>query len=30
MSRKEWYDMKAPVPFNPKSFGKTCVTKSGG
>lgn len=28
LSRKEWYDFKAPVPFSPKSFGKTLVTKS--
>jgi len=30
MSRKEWYDFKAPAPFEQKSFGKTCVTKTTG
>jgi len=30
LSRKEWYDFKAPVPFNSRSFGKTLVTKSQG
>ncbi len=30
LSRKEWYDLKAPVPFNQCSFGKTLVTKSSG
>jgi len=30
LSRKEWYDFKAPVPFSAKSFGKTCVTKTTG
>jgi len=30
LSRKEWYDFKAPVPFNSKSFGKTLVTKTTG
>jgi small subunit ribosomal protein S3Ae len=30
LSRKEWYDFKAPVPFNQRSFGKTLVTKSSG
>lgn len=29
-TRKEWYDLKAPAPFESKSFGKTCVTKSSG
>jgi len=30
LSRKEWYDFKAPVPFSTKSFGKTLVTKTTG
>jgi len=30
LSRKEWYDFKAPVPFSARSFGKTCVTKTIG
>jgi small subunit ribosomal protein S3Ae len=30
LSRKEWYDFKAPVPFDAKSFGKTLVTKTTG
>jgi small subunit ribosomal protein S3Ae len=30
LSRKEWYDFKAPVPFNTKSFGKTLVTRTTG
>jgi len=30
LSRKEWYDFRAPVPFSSKSFGKTLVTKSSG
>ena len=30
LSRKEWYDFKAPVPFNPASFGKTLVTRTTG
>jgi len=28
--RKEWYDLKAPTPFETVSFGKTCVTRSSG
>jgi len=30
LSRKEWYNFKAPVPFDNKSFGYTPVTKSSG
>lgn len=30
LTRKEWFDFKAPVPFSDKSFGKTCVTKTTG
>lgn len=30
MTRKEWYDFKAPLPFEPKPFGKTCVTRTTG
>ena len=29
-TRKEWYDLKAPTPFETFSFGKTCVTRSCG
>lgn len=28
--RKEWYDLKAPVPFTKRVFGKTVVTKTTG
>ena len=31
MAKKEWYDFKAPQPFeSSRSFGKTCVTKTQG
>jgi len=30
LSKKEWYNLKAPVPFDNKSFGFTCVTKTSG
>jgi small subunit ribosomal protein S3Ae len=30
LSKKEWFDFRAPVPFSSKSFGKTCITKSSG
>ena len=30
MSRKDWFDFKAPVPFESKSFEKTCITKTTG
>jgi small subunit ribosomal protein S3Ae len=30
LSRKEWYDFRAPVPFKSKSFGKTLVTRTTG
>ena len=29
-TRKEWYELKAPTPFQTISFGKTCVTRSSG
>jgi small subunit ribosomal protein S3Ae len=28
--RKEWYDLKAPVPYTRRVFGKTVVTKTTG
>jgi len=30
LTRKEWFDFKAPVPFTTKSFGKTLTTKNTG
>jgi ribosomal protein S3AE len=30
MSKKDWLDFKAPAPFDSKSFGKTCITKTTG
>jgi len=30
MSRKEWFDFKAPTPFDGRSFGKTCINKTAG
>jgi small subunit ribosomal protein S3Ae len=30
LSRKEWFDLRAPVPFKSGSFGKTLVNKSAG
>ena len=30
MLRKEWYEFKAPFPFEAKSFGKTCITRTTG
>jgi len=30
LTRKEWFDFKAPNPFSTKSFGKTLVTKTTG
>jgi small subunit ribosomal protein S3Ae len=29
-TKKEWYDFKAPYPFDAASFGKTCVNKTFG
>jgi small subunit ribosomal protein S3Ae len=29
-TKKEWYDFKAPYPFDAASFGKTCITKTFG
>lgn len=28
--KKEWYDFKAPIPFEKRTFGKTCVTRTTG
>ena len=30
LTRKEWFDLRAPVPFKSGSFGKTLVNKSAG
>ena len=30
LSRKEWFDFKAPPPFEARSFGKTLITKTQG
>ena len=30
MSRKEWYDFKAPYPFDAANFGKTCINRTTG
>lgn len=30
MSRKDWFDFKAPAPFDSRAFGKTCITKTSG
>ena len=30
MTRKDWFDFKAPAPFDSKPFGKTCITKTTG
>ncbi len=30
LSKKEWFDLKAPVPFRQRSFGKTLVTRTTG
>jgi len=30
LSRKEWFDFKAPPPFESLSFGKTLITKTQG
>ena len=30
MSRKDWFDFKAPAPFDSRAFGKTCITKTTG
>ena len=30
LSRKEWFDFKAPPPFESRSFGKTLITKTQG
>ena len=30
LSRKEWFDLSAPMPFKSGSFGKTLVNKTSG
>jgi small subunit ribosomal protein S3Ae len=30
LSRKEWFDFRAPAPFESASFGKTLITKTIG
>ena len=30
LSRKEWFDLRAPIPFKSGSFGKTLVNKTSG
>lgn len=30
LSRKEWFELRAPVPFKSESFGFTCANKSQG
>lgn len=30
MSRKEWFELTAPVPFAGGRFGFTCINKSQG
>ena len=30
LSRKEWFDLRAPIPFKASSFGKTLVNKTSG
>lgn len=30
LARKEWFDFKAPNPFDTKSFGKTLCTRTTG
>jgi small subunit ribosomal protein S3Ae len=30
MSKKEWYDYKAPYPFEATAFGKTCINRTQG
>lgn len=29
-TRKDWYDLKAPVPFTHRSFGKTLINRTAG
>jgi small subunit ribosomal protein S3Ae len=30
LTRKEWFQLRAPVPFKSESFGYTCANKSAG
>ena len=30
LSRKEWYQLKAPAPFQAESFGWTCANRTMG
>ncbi len=30
LTRKEWFELRAPAPFAAKSFGYTCANKSAG
>lgn len=30
MSRKEWFQLRAPAPFQPESFGYTCANRTQG
>jgi len=30
MSRKEWFELKAPAPFQSESFGFTCANRTQG
>jgi len=30
MARKDWFDLKAPTPFDGQSFGKTLINRTAG
>jgi hypothetical protein len=30
LSRKEWFQLRAPAPFQPESFGYTCANRTQG
>lgn len=30
LSRKEWFELKAPAPFRSESFGFTCANRTQG
>lgn len=30
LSRKEWFELKAPAPFQSESFGFTCANRTQG
>lgn len=30
LSRKEWFELKAPAPFQAESFGYTCANRTQG